>query len=372
MAREAPFSSPWVGADGRWPLPWLSEPWRRAVAQRGHGVLLHGPNGVGQFELALALAQTWLCEAVDTRAGDAFSSSPLRQQPCGRCEACHLLHAGVHPDLMVLVPEALRGPLGLQQANDESGEGATASGSKTKSAGRDIRVADVRRAIEWGHQTSSRGRAKVLVLHPAQSLNAVAANALLKTLEEPAGVLRMVLSTADPQALLPTLRSRCQAVALGLPPLEVAVSWLEAQGVEDAAVMLRAAAGQPQDALAMVHEGLDARLWPELPTLLRQGGSGAVQALQALPLPRVVEVLQKLCVDLMTRSMGQPAHYFPDESLPAGARAAGLSSWWRALQRAARHDEHPWNAPLLIESLVLAGRQCWPAKDADSRNRRAF
>lgn len=197
--------SPWVGADEALPLPWLASTLTKALSQKGHALLLHGPEGVGQFELAMVLAQSWLCEAVP--AGSALAVQP----PCGRCEACRLLAAGAHPDLMVLVPEALREALGLQAAADD-GEGAAGTTVKTKSGGRDIRVADVRRAIDWGHQTSSRGRSKVLVLHPAQALNLVAANALLKTLEEPAGRLRIVLSTSDPQMLLPTLRSRCQQV----------------------------------------------------------------------------------------------------------------------------------------------------------------
>lgn len=345
--------SPWVRPGGHWPLPWLEAPWRQAVSQRGHALLLHGPHGVGQFELALSLAQTWLCEA--PRAAAAVDLQP----PCGRCDACHLLQAGVHPDVMILVPDALRHQLGLQVVGEE-GSDATGGGGKPKAGGRDIRVADVRRAIDWGHQSSSRGRAKVLILHPAQALNVVAANALLKTLEEPAGLLRLVLSAADPQALLPTLRSRCQAVAVSLPPAEQAQAWLTARGVTGADMLLRAAAGRPQEAWALVQEGLDARRWPELPELLRQG---RVEAIQGLPIPRAVDVLQKLCLDLMTRAMGQSPQYFPTECLPAGAQPSALSRWWRMLQRVARHDEHPWNAPLLLESLVLAGRQCWPARD---------
>ncbi len=215
-ASEA-LPSPWVGADGHLPLPWLETGLSAALSQRGHALLVHGPEGVGQFELAMVLAQSVLCEApVPARAPTGV--------PCGHCEACHLLQAGAHPDLMVLVPEALRESLGLSlaSADGEGGEGGAATGAVTKSktAGREIRVADVRRAIDWGHQTSSRGRGKVLVLHPAQALNLVAANALLKTLEEPAGALRLILSTADPQALLPTLRSRCQQVNWQCPRLK--------------------------------------------------------------------------------------------------------------------------------------------------------
>lgn len=356
MSRGAELqASPWVGVQGHLPLPWLQAGLKAALSQKGHALLLHGPEGVGQFELAMVVAQSVLCEAPNRTAAPTGL-------PCGHCEACHLLQQAAHPDLMVLVPEALRETLGLSQASSEAegGDGGSAAGptTKSKSAGREIRVADVRRAIDWGHQTSSRGRAKVLVLHPAQALNLVAANALLKTLEEPAGVLQLILSTADPQALLPTLRSRCQQVQLAVPASDIAASWLEAQGVQDAPAVLAAAGGRPQEALALVREGLDARRWPELPDAVRQGRA---DLFHGLAVPRVVDLLQKLCLDLMSRAQGARATYFPDEALPAGAQAQALAAWWIQLQRTARHEDHPWNASLLIESLVLQGRRCWPA-----------
>lgn len=56
-------AAPWVGPDGQLPLPWLKTSLEQALAQRGHALLLHGPEGLGQFELGLVLAQSWLCEA---------------------------------------------------------------------------------------------------------------------------------------------------------------------------------------------------------------------------------------------------------------------------------------------------------------------
>lgn len=357
------MSGPWrrFGADLF--MPWLQPVWEQAMAQRGHALLLHGPDGVGQFELAALLAQSWLCE----KAGPG-------ELPCGHCDSCHLLQSGGHPDLRVLAPQALRDTLGLDTADAAgegggSGEGAEASGSgaalagesasgsaRGKAAGREIRVADVRSAIDWAHQTSSRSRAKVLLIHPAQRLNVIAANALLKTLEEPPGLLRLVLSAGDPQALLPTLRSRCQRVSLSVPPQAQARDWLAAQDNREAASLLQAAGGRPQEALAMAREGVTASQWPGLPAAIR---AGRTEALAGWPVPRVVDALQKVCIDLMSRALGAPVVYFPEDALPAGARLEALSDWWRRLQRASRHEDHPWNAGLLTESLVLQGRHCW-------------
>src|SRR5690606_8270679 len=106
----------------RHPLwPWLRQPLAEALAQlHSHAVLLHGPEGVGQFEFALALARAWLCEAQPAPAPGQLASF---QPACGRCASCHLIEAGSHPDLMVVLPEALQARLGWQAAGEE-GEGA--------------------------------------------------------------------------------------------------------------------------------------------------------------------------------------------------------------------------------------------------------
>ena len=337
-----------VGADGTLALPWLEAPLRRALAtQRGHALLVHGPPGVGQFELALTLAQAWLCEA-----------APPAVPPCGRCAACRLVQARSHPDLLVLLPEALREPLGWSPADDD-GAAADEKGGKRKPS-KEIRVDEVRRAIAFAQTSSARGRLKVVVLHPAERMNGVSANALLKTLEEPPGAARLVLSCAAPDALLPTLRSRCQAVLLPLPEPQVASRWLAERGVARPDVLLAAAGGQPQEALAWAGEGVDARQWLALPQQLRRGEVGA---LGAWPLPRVVDMLQKLCHDAMRLAAGAPPRYFPPESLPPAVPLPALSAWAKDLQRLARNAEHPWNAGLMVESLTQQARNVLSCPD---------
>jgi DNA polymerase-3 subunit delta' len=320
-------------------LPWLEAPLRRALAtQRAHALLVHGPQGVGQFELALTLAQAWLCEAAD------------RDRPCGRCASCRLVQAHSHPDLLVLLPEALREALGWGASDDA--DAAPADGGKRKPS-KEIRVDEIRQAIGFAQTTSARGRGKVVVIHPAERMNGVSANALLKTLEEPPGAARLVLSCAAPDALLPTIRSRCQALALELPEPETAGQWLAKQGVARPDVMLAAAGGQPQDALAWVAEGVDAGVWVSLPQQILRGEAGA---LASWPLPRLIDMLQKLCHDAMRVAAGAAPRYFPAAAIPARTSLAALSAWARELQRNARNAEHPWNAGLLVESLTQQAR----------------
>lgn len=332
-----------VGEDGALPLPWIEQPLRQALAHgRAHALLVHGPQGVGQFELAIALAQAWLCE-------DA--AAPAR--PCGRCAACRLVQSHSHPDLLVLLPEALRAELGWG-ADDEAAEAAAEKSGKRKPS-KEIRVDEVRRAIAFAQTTSARGRGKVVVLHPAERLNGIAANALLKTLEEPPGDARLVLSCAAPDALLPTIRSRCQALALPLPDAELAGAWLAGQGIAEPQVLLAAAGGQPQDARAWAAEGLDARTWAALPRQIAQGEAGG---LAAWPLPRVVDVLHKLCHDLMRLAAGGEPRYFPRSALPARpVPLERLAPWAKELNAHARSAEHTWNAGLMAEALVQRARE---------------
>lgn len=339
-----------VGLDGVPALPWLAGWLAAARASEAHALLVHGPQGIGQWELALTLAQSWLCET-DTEP-----------RPCGRCASCRLVHSRAHPDLHVLLPESLQASLGWADA-DADGDAASERTGKSKQPSKEIKVEAARAAVAFAQTTSARGRAKVLLIHPAERMNGVAANALLKTLEEPPGAARFVLSCAAADALLPTIRSRCQAIALRVPEATVATAWLTSRGVANAEVMLAAAGGQPLEVLAWVEQGRDAAAWLRLPERVERGDASA---LAGWPLPQAVDALQKLCHDAMCRAIGAPGRYFPRDALPAAAAEVdALLAWSRELSRAARHAEHPWNAGLMLDALVAQGHKALsPAHNA--------
>jgi DNA polymerase-3 subunit delta' len=331
--------------------PWLQRPLAEALAQlRGHATLVHGPSGVGQFDFALALARSWLCE------------TPLAGQACGECAGCRLMQSRTHPDFCLLIPEAVAESLGWT-AEDE---GRDPERKKAKPS-RELKVEAVRDAIAWSQKTSSRGRGKVVVIHPADALNAISANALLKTLEEPPAGVRLVLSTADPELLLPTIRSRCQRWGLALPEAGEALAWLQGQGLDGAEVLLAAAGGRPLDARALAAEGVDAALWRAIPAAVARADAAP---LAGWTVPRAVDALQKLCHDAMRQAVGGAARFYPADSLPAGPELEALAAWSRTLSRTARHDEHPWNANLLIEALVIEGSRAWPGKRTPQGGRR--
>ena len=328
--------------DGRL-LPWLVEPLRGALASRqAHALLVQGPGNVGQFDLAVALAEAWLCEQ---------DSVPMVERPCGVCASCRLVAARSHPDMLVLVPEVMREQLGW---NADAAEGEEAGEGGKRKPSKEIRVEAVRGAIAFALTTSARGRGKVVVVHPAERMNPIAANAFLKTLEEPAGASRFLLCTGAADDLLPTIRSRCQVIALPVPMQDVAERWLAGQGVEAPAVVLAASGGQPQQALAWLERAVDAAAWRSLPGRIARGESAS---LHGWPLGLVVETLQKICHDAAALTCGAAPRFFPRESLRSDGDIAALLAWSRALSRLAEEVDHPWAADLAVESLVEQGRE---------------
>ena len=350
MAKEPALSLPQaprigVGRDGALPLPWLADAVQRATALAGaHALLIHGPAGAGHLDLGLVLAQAALCEQT-LAAGAALPATG-----CGRCASCHLVATRVHPDLLLVVPELLRVQLGWAEEDDSKPTKTDAKPSK------DIKVEQIRQAIDWCRHTSGRGRGKVLLLHSADALNAVAANALLKTLEEPPGRLRLFLTSQDPERLLATVRSRCQRLPLHLPAPALAMTWLDKQGQTDAAPLLQAAGGSPLEALAWGQEGLNAALLAALP---RQVAAGDPTLLAGRAVPRVVDLLLRLSHDAQVLAAGGEPRFFAAAHMPSGVDLAALLAWQDVLMRTARHDEHPWNAGLLIESLLSQAAACW-------------
>jgi len=341
--------------------PWLESARHRASVHPAHALLLHAAGELGQFDLALALAMGWLCE------------STVQARACGACTACRLVDQHSHPDLKVLLPEALRGPLGWSTAADDDSDGVT-SKSKTKPS-REIRIDEVRAAIDWAQRTTSRARAKVLLIHPAEAMNTSSANALLKTLEEPPGSLRLVLTANDPEALLPTVRSRCQRIHIATPAASQALAWLEAQGVPQPQVLLAAAGGLPHAALALHAEGIDTAAWRGVPAAARRGASGA---LADWPVPRVVDALHRLCHDLMALAAGGAPAYFEAAALapvskPRVPTLDALAEFDRELRQASRQQDHPWHAGLRTEALLSRVAALWQTpRDAQSGPGRAL
>ena len=321
--------------------PWLRQPLAELLRQRGHAWLLQGPSGIGQYELALALAAAWLCEQPVQEGGAA----------CGHCPSCHAIEVRTHADLCVLMPEVAMQELGWPL--DEKAQADI--DDKKRKASREIRVEAMRDAVGFAQRTSARGRGKVVLVYPAERMNTITANALLKTLEEPVGDVRFVLASEAAWQLLPTIRSRCLGFTLPWPETAEAEAWLAQQDVPaaDAAALLRAAGGRPSDALRLARSGQSPKAWSLLPKAISRGDVGALA--DHAP-AQAVGALQKLCHDLMAVGNGAEPRFFEAADLPAAPSRLALARWSKSLANAARTAEHPFNAGLMLEALVSEAR----------------
>ena len=202
----------------RKPAPWHQPGWQRLTAQQdfAHAYLFTGQPGCGKRRFASAFAAFLMCDTPD--AGVA----------CDACRSYQLRLAGSHPDLLMLEPEE---------------------------EGKAIRVDAVRQLVDFISQTSQQGGRKVVVLQPAEAMNVNAANALLKSLEEPSAETYLLLVSDQPSRLLPTIRSRCRVQPLNLPGADEAAAWLTEQlpdrSTDDCALLLQMAGGAPLRALSL-------------------------------------------------------------------------------------------------------------------------
>lgn len=203
--------------------PWQAALWQQLAGrtQHAHAYLLHGPAGIGKRALAERLMALLLCK------------SPVELQACGHCKSCHLLAAGSHPDNYVLEPEEADKP---------------------------IKVDQVRALVNFVVQTAQLGGRKVILVEPAEAMNLNAANALLKSLEEPSGDTVLLLISHQPSRLLPTIKSRCVQQACPLPSEAVSLQWLSEAlpdgSEQDIRELLYLAAGSPLAAVRLQGQGV--------------------------------------------------------------------------------------------------------------------
>src|SRR5205823_8856542 len=200
-----------------------TRPVLRYRARWPHALLLTGREGIGKRTFALELARSLLCE---DGAGDGFA--------CGVCASCRYVQAGQHPDLRVVEPV---------EVDDDN----VATPSLW------ITIAHVRALIDWAQLTSHRHVAKVAVIVPAERMNVAAANALLKTLEEPPPGTYLILVAHQSGRLAATVRSRCQRLLAPMPDESMATEWLIGQGVGQPADVLAQARGAPLEALRLAN-----------------------------------------------------------------------------------------------------------------------
>jgi DNA polymerase-3 subunit delta' len=325
--------------------PWLQHQLSGLIQRPGHALLLQGASGLGQYELGLALAAAWLCHA------------PTSAGACGVCPSCHGIEVRAHADLSVLMPEtnmlALNWPLSEKAQKDID--------DKKRKPSKEIRVEAMRDLLGFTQTTGAGANGKVVLIYPAERMNTITANTLLKTLEEPAGRTRFILASAAAHELLPTVRSRCQVHPMQWPSTAEGLRWLVQQGLPEgeATVLLKAAGGRPDDAQALFQLGFQAKNWRALPKALQRGDPG-VLADNAAPL--VLASLHKVCHDLLHLACGAAPRFFEADDLPKPSSFMALTQWSKDLLQSAKTVEHPYQAGLLMEAWVSRAQRAINAR----------
>jgi DNA polymerase-3 subunit delta' len=258
-------------------LPWLAPV--RAQVQRAaerdrlpHALLIHATSGLGSESLAAWIAALALC--------DKPASAP-----CGECAECHLLTAGNHPDLLWVTRE------------DDA---------------KQLQIDQIRALCETLALKSYRGGYKVAVVTTADVMNANAANALLKTLEEPPPQSLLILCSARPSRLPATVVSRCLRLTIPTPPPAQALEWLESHAEGGWTRILQYASGAPLRALelrASAFEQLDEEMRQAVARLARReldipttAGRWAKDALE-----RRLEWIETWITDSIRTALSEPA-----------------------------------------------------------------
>lgn len=202
-------------------FPWQQKQWQTLLQcyqqkRLPHALLFSGIAGIGKKKFAEALAEVILCRQPSDEG-----------RPCGQCHACHLMKAKTHSDYVFVEPEQ---------------------------DSRIIKIDQIREMIHFANETALQNGYKIIVIDPANAMNIAAANALLKTLEEPTPNTLLILITDQSARLPATITSRCQKITFQKPARETALRWLAENGVSDKSLelVLNLAEGAPLKAKELV------------------------------------------------------------------------------------------------------------------------
>ncbi len=308
-------------------LPWHLDHWTRLQARRQrdalpHALLLCGPEGLGKRAFAWRFLRGLLC------------SEPVNGDACSRCRSCLLLLAGTHPDVVVLGFAARKdGVLRSEIVVDQ------------------VRELSARLAL-----SSQFGGWQIALIDPADAMNPAAANALLKTLEEPAAQTMLLLLADAPWRLPQTIRSRCQRIEFHVPPAAEALAWLQGEGVRDAVMALEAAGGNPGLARTWAQEGaLDRRIEVRKDLAALAAGRG-----------QPVEVVKRWLDNEPAQRLWFASQATADEIRARTSAAAGplgsameveaLAQWHAAANRTRESLRGPLRGDLLLLELLAQWR----------------
>jgi DNA polymerase-3 subunit delta' len=322
-------------------FPWqlsLFEQLNASRARLPHAILLHGRSGLGKLHFARVLSQSLLC------------LNPSAQgHACQRCASCHWFHDDAHPDLRTLSPE--------QESEAESESESVKKKIKKKNH---ISILQVRDLSDFINLSSHNQKGlRIVLIHPAESLNVASANALLKMLEEPASNVIFILVAHQIHRLLPTILSRCHKIAMPIPDASTSLAWLNSQGIDKPQLPLAYFSDSPLHVI----EQLDLYThFDEVSRLLSNGRLIEPSVVSSKLISSSVEsgitALQKWLFDLFSAVSGceiryHIAHTNALQQLASKVNLSALMELLKKTQTLKSLALHPLNHELQMECLLL-------------------
>lgn len=330
---------------------WLDpawDAWDRQSAKLPHAVLIQAPEGHGAFEFAQAVAAALLCE-----------NRGSGRKACGACIACRWFDQGNHPDFRLIVPQIMS-----EDARPDGDESA-----RREKRSEQIRIEQVRELADFLSVGTHRRGNRVILIYPADAMNANTQNALLKSLEEPPPATVFLLVTSHPDRLLATVRSRCMKFTLPAPDSERVMRWLKEQGVGRPDAALASAGGSPLGALAAAEGERDRLRFLDDLKEPRFDPIRLAESIQGMPVDNAVVWLQRWSCDLLLSKFTGTARYHPERGsviaeVARRCRTEDISAYLRYLAQARSLSRHPLNAKLFVEDLLLRYRRLIAGADS--------
>ncbi|WP_151634803.1 DNA polymerase III subunit delta' [Noviherbaspirillum aerium] len=332
-------------------FPWQDDAWaqlQQLSERMPHAILFHGAEGIGKTLFAERFAQSLLCQ-----------SPASGGHPCGQCDSCGWFSQYSHPDYRRVRPEL------LDESEAAEGEEADAAEPKkaksAKAPSKEIKIDQIRALADFMNISTHRQGMRVILLYPAEALNTAAANALLKTLEEPPPSTMFLLVSNSIDRLLPTILSRCRKFALAMPAPQQALAWLRDKGVDDADVWLAEQGGAPLAAQALAQSDVREVMDEFLRTLAHPGVETALKTadrMQKIPLNDLVSWTQRWLYDMFSLKLAERIRYYPRYQKEIGALAqrvemSDLLGVLKSIKDRRAVAGHPLSAKLFIEDMLL-------------------
>ncbi len=337
--------------------PWHGENWKyliRLESKLPHALLFYGPTGTGVETFAERFAKARLCE---NRQPDGHA--------CGECQSCHWFDQFSHPDFRPILPETLEIARGISEPDSQSGDESGSGGKAGKEPSKKIGIERIRSLADFVNISTHRGGLRIVSVYPAEAMTTESSNSLLKMLEEPPANTLFILTSNHPDALLPTIVSRCSRLAFPMPEISVAIDWLKDQGVDDAEIWLAEQGGAPVTALTESRRGAREEMTLFLAELAAPDDSGLLKTaekLQKVPLNDLITWHQRWLYDLVSLRLTGRERYYPRYRQPLSRMADRvdmdrLLKILKTVNDRKRVADHPLVPRLVLEDMLLDYRK---------------